>query len=129
MPQKSIVTTVAILAASIVVLAQPPAGPPPATPAPGAAPPLQPQAIRRSVKPGLYMITGAGANTTVRLTNQGLIVVDGKLPGQANYDAFDALIKRVSDKPIEIPHRHSSPCRSQREQSEVSGCRRASGRE
>ena len=56
------------------------------------------------------MITGAGGNTTARLTNQGLIVVDGKLPGQANYDALMALIKGVSDQPVKyliVTHHHA----------------------
>ena len=69
----------------------------------------QPQAIQQ-VKPGLYMITGAGGNTTVRVTSQGLIVVDGKLPGQANYDALMALIKSVSDQPVKyliVTHHHA----------------------
>jgi cyclase len=97
MLRKSLVITIAILAATIVVWAQAPAGPPPA------------QAIQK-VKPGLYMITGAGANTEVRVTSQGLIVVDGKLAGQANYDALMALIKGVSDQPVKyliITHHHA----------------------
>ncbi len=56
------------------------------------------------------MITGAGGNTTVRVTSQGLIVVDGKLPSQANYDALMALIKGVSDRPIKyliVTHHHA----------------------
>ncbi len=56
------------------------------------------------------MITGAGGNTTVRVTSQGLIVVDGKLPSQANYDALMALIKGVSDQPIKyliVTHHHA----------------------
>ena len=56
------------------------------------------------------MITGAGANTTVRVTSQGLIVVDGKLNSQANYDALMALIKSVSDQPIKyliVTHHHA----------------------
>lgn len=68
----------------------------------------QPQAIQQ-VKPGLFMITGAGGNTTVRVTSEGLIVVDGKLPGDANYDALMALIKGASDKPIKyliVTHHH-----------------------
>ena len=82
---------------------------PPAAPAGGGRGAPQPQAIQQ-VKPGLYMITGAGGNTTVRVTNQGLIVVDGKLPGQANYDALMALIKGVSDQPIKyliVTHHHA----------------------
>jgi glyoxylase-like metal-dependent hydrolase (beta-lactamase superfamily II) len=62
------------------------------------------------VKPGLYMITGAGGNSTLRVTSQGLILVDGKLPGQENYDALMALIKGVSDQPIKyliLTHHHA----------------------
>lgn len=74
--------TVALLAVAVFagadLGAQPPAAPAPA----GRAAP-QPQAIQQ-VKPGLFMITGAGANSLVRVTSQGLIVVDGKLPGEAN---------------------------------------------
>jgi len=56
------------------------------------------------------MITGAGGNATVRVTSQGLIVVDGKLPGQANYDALMALIKSISDQPVKyliVTHHHA----------------------
>jgi len=97
-------TSVAILSAifSVALLAQPPGGPP-------ANRPPQPQAIQQ-VKPGLYVITGAGANSTLRITNAGLILVDGKLPGQANYDALMALIKSVSDQPVKyliVTHHHA----------------------
>jgi glyoxylase-like metal-dependent hydrolase (beta-lactamase superfamily II) len=103
MPTKSIGFTVAMIAASLLAQAQQSAAP-----AAGGRLP-QPQAIQQ-VKPGLYMITGAGANTEVRLTNQGLIVVDGKLPGQANYDALMSLIKGVSDQPVKyliVTHHHA----------------------
>jgi cyclase len=89
---------VAMLAGAVLALGQPKAPPAP-----------QPQAIQQ-VKPGLYMITGAGGNTTVRVTNQGLIVVDGKLPGEANYNALMALIKGVSDQPVKyliVTHHHA----------------------
>ncbi len=97
--------TLTFLAAAVLAQAQ---QPPPAPTAGGRGAP-QPQAIQQ-VKPGLYMITGAGGNTTVRVTSQGLIVVDGKLPGQANYDALMALIKSVSDQPIKyliVTHHHA----------------------
>src|ERR1700689_671830 len=96
--------TLAFLAAAVLA----PAQQPPAPTAGGRGAP-QPQAIQQ-VKPGLYMITGAGGNTTVRVTSQGLIVVDGKLPGQANYDALMALIKSVSDQPVKfliLTHHHA----------------------
>jgi cyclase len=105
MLRTTISITLAILSAA--VLAQPQQQPGP--PAAGGRGAPQPQAIQQ-VKPGLYMITGAGANTTVRVTSQELIVVDGKLPGQANYDALMALIKGVSDQPIKyliVTHHHA----------------------
>ena len=40
----------------------------------------------RQLKPSLYMITGGGANTLIRITPDGLIVVDTKNPGGDNYD-------------------------------------------
>lgn len=102
MLMKNVLIAAALLGVpTILAYPQPPAGPG------GRAP--QPQAIQQ-VKPGLYMITGAGANTTVRVTSQGLIVVDGKLPGQANYDALMALIKSVSDQPVKyliVTHHHA----------------------
>jgi cyclase len=73
----------------------------------GGAP--QPQTIT-TVKPGVFMIAGAGGNTTVRVTNAGLIVVDGKLPSEANYNALIALIKGASDQPIKyliVTHHHA----------------------
>src|ERR1700722_12721488 len=103
MPRTPILIALAFLAA---VLAQPQQ---PAAPAAGGRGATQPQAIQQ-VKPGLYMITGAGGNTTVRVTSQGLIVVDGKLPSQANYDALMALIKGVSDQPVKyliVTHHHA----------------------
>lgn len=69
----------------------------------------QPQAIQQ-VKPGLYMITGAGGNSTFRVTSEGIILVDGKLPGEANYNALMALIKGASDQPIKyliVTHHHA----------------------
>jgi cyclase len=76
-------------------------------PAGRGAPP--PQAIQQ-VKPNLYMVTGAGGNTTVRVTPEGLIVVDGKLPSDANYNALMALIKSVSGQPVKyliVTHHHA----------------------
>lgn len=101
MQPTKIVIFSALFAAALLAQPQPPAAFPARAP--------QPQAIQQ-VKPGLYMITGAGANTTVRVTTQGLIVVDGKLPGQANYDALMALIKGVSDQPVKyliVTHHHA----------------------
>jgi hypothetical protein len=45
----------------------------------------QAQAIKE-VKPGLYVVTGAGGNSSVRVTSEGIILVDGKLPAEGNFD-------------------------------------------
>jgi glyoxylase-like metal-dependent hydrolase (beta-lactamase superfamily II) len=69
-----------------------------------AIPPIQP------VKPGLYMVTGAGANSLVRVTNDGVILVDGKLPGDQNYSGLIDQIKTVTDKPVKfviVTHHHA----------------------
>ncbi|HXE61989.1 MAG TPA: MBL fold metallo-hydrolase [Bryobacteraceae bacterium] len=71
------------------------------------APPAQ--AIEQ-VKPGVFMVTGAGGNSTFHVTNEGIILVDGKLPGDANYNALMALIKSKSDQPVKyliVTHHHA----------------------
>jgi glyoxylase-like metal-dependent hydrolase (beta-lactamase superfamily II) len=55
-----------------------------------------------AVKPGLYMVTGAGANSMARVANEGILVVDTKSLGQATYDALMAQIRTVSDKPVKF---------------------------
>src|SRR5262245_14302610 len=54
------------------------------------------------VKTGLYVISGGGGNSLLRLSANGFIVVDGKLPG--NYDALVALTKKISfsEQPVRI---------------------------
>lgn len=72
----------------------------------GAAPA---QAIEQ-VKPGVFMITGAGGNSTFHVTSEGIILVDGKLPSDANYDALMALIRSKSDQPVKyliVTHHHA----------------------
>lgn len=54
------------------------------------------------IKAGLYMVTGAGANTMVRVTDEGILVVDTKQIGEANYDNLMAQIRTVSDKPVKF---------------------------
>jgi glyoxylase-like metal-dependent hydrolase (beta-lactamase superfamily II) len=56
------------------------------------------------------MVTGAGGNSTFRVTSEGVILVDGKLPGDANYNALMALIKGVTDQPVKyliVTHHHA----------------------
>ena len=69
---RKILFTLFILATAGVVCAQPKGGK-------GGG--NQAQAIKE-VKPGLYLVTGAGGNSSVRVTSQGIILVDGKLPPQ-----------------------------------------------
>jgi glyoxylase-like metal-dependent hydrolase (beta-lactamase superfamily II) len=46
------------------------------------------------------MITGGGANTLVRVTSEGLIVVDTKNPGEANFTRVMEEIRSVSSLPV-----------------------------
>jgi cyclase len=53
------------------------------------------------VRTGLYVITGGGGNTLMRFTANGLILVDGKLPG--NYRALMSQVRKInklSDFPV-----------------------------
>jgi hypothetical protein len=68
---------------------------------PGGAAQNTAQAIVQ-VKPGLYMVTGAGANTMVRVTDDGLVVVDAKQIGEGIYENLMAQIRTVSDKPVKF---------------------------
>jgi cyclase len=64
----------------------------------------------RELKPGLYMITGGGANTLVRVTGEGLIVVDTKNPGDENYNRVMEEIKSVSALPVKyVLNTHHHP--------------------
>ena len=64
----------------------------------------------RQLKPNLYMITGGGANTLVRVTSEGLIVVDTKNPGDVNYNRVMEEIRSVSDLPVKyVLNTHHHP--------------------
>lgn len=52
------------------------------------------------VKTGLYVISGGGDNTVLRLSANGLIMVNGKLPG--NYDAVLKRAKKIVDQPVRV---------------------------
>jgi glyoxylase-like metal-dependent hydrolase (beta-lactamase superfamily II) len=103
----------ALLAPSAPALAQQPA-PAAGAPAQGGpgggrgGPPQAPPAIKQ-VKPGLYMVTGAGGNSTVRVSTDGIIIVDTKNLGDANYTALMEQVKTVSTAPVRyvfITHHH-----------------------
>jgi glyoxylase-like metal-dependent hydrolase (beta-lactamase superfamily II) len=55
------------------------------------------------VKTGLYLIRGGGANSLLRLSANGMVLVDGKRPG--NYRALMAQVRRISklsDMPVSV---------------------------
>ncbi len=54
----------------------------------------------RLIKPNLYMITGAGANMLVRVTPEGLIVVDTKNPGDEIFNRSMEEIRSISPLPV-----------------------------
>jgi len=64
----------------------------------------------RELKPNLYMITGGGANTLIRVTPEGLIVVDTKNPGDENYNRVMEEIHSVSNLPVKyVLNTHHHP--------------------
>ncbi|HVQ15703.1 MAG TPA: MBL fold metallo-hydrolase [Vicinamibacterales bacterium] len=64
----------------------------------------------RELKPNLYLITGAGANTLVRVTPEGLIVVDTKLASDENYKRLMEEIGSVSKLPVKyVLNTHHHP--------------------
>jgi glyoxylase-like metal-dependent hydrolase (beta-lactamase superfamily II) len=81
-----------------------------AQPAPAPPPPASAPQVIKPVKPGLYMVVGGGGNTTVRVTPDGLVVVDSKNPGQAYYDDLMEQIRTVSAAPVKYlidTHHHA----------------------
>jgi glyoxylase-like metal-dependent hydrolase (beta-lactamase superfamily II) len=54
----------------------------------------------RPLTPNLYMVTGGGANTLIRVTTDGLIVVDTKNPGDENFNRLMEEIRSVSNLPV-----------------------------
>jgi cyclase len=55
------------------------------------------------VKTGLYVISGGGGNTLMRFSANGLILVDGKLPG--NYRALMSQVRKINklgDLPVRV---------------------------
>ena len=92
----------AAFTAAPFVFAQAPAG------GRGAAPPPAPQKIMQ-IKPNLYIVTGAGGNSTVRVTKAGIILVDTKNLGDQFYNELMQQIKTVSEQPVKeviITHVH-----------------------
>src|SRR5262245_24871981 len=74
----------------------------------GAAPPPAPITIKQ-VKPGVYMVINGGGNSTVRVTDQGVILVDTKNLGDQFYNDLLAQIKTVTPQPVKyafVTHVH-----------------------
>ena len=73
---------------------------------PEALPPSAPDAVTLDatlVKTGLYLITGGGANSLLRFSANGLILVDAKSPG--TYRALKSQVRRIakiSDLPVRV---------------------------
>jgi cyclase len=105
---RNLLWAVAIVAgAGVGLLAQAPAQGQPQGQGRGGGQPVQPIQM---VKPGLYVVPGGGSNSIVRVTPDGVILVDTKLPGAANYDALVAQIKTVTPLPVKtviVTHHHA----------------------
>ncbi len=52
------------------------------------------------VKTGLYVISGGGSNTVLRLSGNGLILVNGKYP--EHYDELQRRVRKIVDQPIRV---------------------------
>jgi cyclase len=100
--------TVALIASTLVVQAQ---QQPPAQGrgggGRGGGQPVQPIQM---LKPGLYLVPGGGSNSLVRVTNEGVILVDTKLPGEANYNGLMEQIRSITPQPVKVvivTHHHA----------------------
>jgi glyoxylase-like metal-dependent hydrolase (beta-lactamase superfamily II) len=54
------------------------------------------------LKPNVFLITGGGANSIVRVTTEGLILIDTKNPSEELYNALVQQIKTISNLPVKI---------------------------
>lgn len=50
------------------------------------------------VKDGLYMVTGSGGNVGIRVTNDGVILIDDKFP--QNFAEIQTKVAEVTDQPV-----------------------------
>ena len=71
-------------------------------------PRIPPTGTIKKVRDNLYVISGAGGNTTVFVTQGGVVLVDTKLPN--NGEAILNQVRTVTDKPVStIINTHSHP--------------------
>src|SRR2546425_11172995 len=69
---------------------------------------IPPTGTIKKVRDNLYVISGGGGNTTVFVTQAGVVLVDTKLPN--NGEAILNQVRRVTDKPVStIVNTHSHP--------------------
>jgi cyclase len=70
----------------------------------------QPVQAIQQVKPGLFVVPGGGSNSIVRVTPDGVILVDTKMPSAENYDGLVAQIRSVTPQPVKVvivTHHHA----------------------
>jgi glyoxylase-like metal-dependent hydrolase (beta-lactamase superfamily II) len=97
MKRTAILATIVLAGVGIVgVAAQQP--PPPPGPGAGGRPILPPPGKIEKVRDNLYKIFGGGGNTTVFVTDAGVVLVDTKLPN--NGEAILNQVRTVTDKPV-----------------------------
>jgi glyoxylase-like metal-dependent hydrolase (beta-lactamase superfamily II) len=73
----------------------------------GGSQPVQPI---QQLKPGLFLVAGAGANSLIRVTPEGSILVDTKLPGEQNYNDLMQQIQAGTGQPVKlaiVTHHHA----------------------
>src|SRR5881275_3186035 len=71
-------------------------------------PRIPPTGTIKKIRDDLYVIPGAGGNTTVLVTQGGVVLVDTKLPN--NGEAILNQVRSVTDKPVStIVNTHSHP--------------------
>src|SRR5438477_932875 len=76
--------------------------------APQQRPRIPPTGTIKKVRDNLYVIPGAGGNTTVFVTQGGVVLVDTKLPN--NGEAIMNQVRTVTDKPVStIINTHTHP--------------------
>ena len=89
-----------------------------------------PDPVEKAVqlKPDLYYVPGAGANAVIRVTPEGLILIDTKNPGAEISAALVEQIKTISNLPVKyVVNTHHHPDHTGNNQTFVSagrdGCR------
>jgi cyclase len=100
-----LLATGAVIAVGVSVLAQTPAQG--AGQGRGGGQPVQPIQM---IKPGLYIVPGGGSNSIVRVTTEGVILVDTKMPSEANYNGLMQQIRSVTPLPVKtviVTHHHA----------------------